>query len=876
VTDLSKWTERSREALAAAIARADELQSSEVAPLHLLWALFQDGEGVATVLTRSIQGATEPIQQEIERQLETQPVVSGVADRVPSAALRNVFTQAGRQMAGFNDEYLSVEHLLLALSSSTDPAGGLLRRHGLTEDAIMAALQSVRGQQRVTDPEPESKYQVLEKYTRDLTALARVDKLDPVIGRDEEIRRVLKILSRRTKNNPVLIGEPGVGKTAIAEGLALKIATGDVPESLRDRRVLSLDLGATLAGTKYRGEFEERFKALLEEVTAADGQIVLFIDELHTLVGAGAVGGTMDASNMLKPALARGELRCIGATTLDEFRKHIEKDAALERRFAPVYVDQPNVEDTIAILRGLKERYEVHHGIKISDDALVAAATLSNRYISDRFLPDKAIDLMDEAAAELRLAIDSMPPELDEVEKRIRRLEIERAAIKKDRSARSRLESLQLELGELKSNAESLRLQWQAEKVAVGRIRQFKEDIEKLKADAARAERQADYNGAARLRYGDIPAREEELTREGTRLAELQRDRKLLTEEVSADDVAGVVAQWTGIPVSRLNESETNRLLHLEDHLRERVVGQDDALRSIAQMVRSARAGLSDPQRPLGSFLFLGPTGVGKTELARALAEFLYGDEGAMVRLDMSEYMERHSVSRLIGAPPGYVGYDEGGQLTEAVRRRPYAVILLDEIEKAHHDVFNLLLQLLDDGRLTDNQGRVVDFKNTLIIMTSNLGAERIVALTEGGASFERLQNELLELLKGTLRPEFLNRIDETIVFHPLDREAIARIVRIQFALIADRAARQDIALELTDAAAEQLALWGYDAAFGARPLKRVLQAEITHRLSEQVLAGQVQPGQVLKVDAINGRIEFVPDTVEVAGKAAGTMAGAA
>ena len=874
MTDLSKWTERSREALAAAVARADELQSSEVTPLHLLWALFQDGEGIATVLTRSSQGAAEPIKQEIERQLETQPVVSGVADRIPSAALRDVFTRAGRQMARFNDEYLSVEHLLLALSSSTDSAGDLLRRHGLTEDAIMAALQSVRGHQRVTDPEPESKYQVLEKYTRDLTALARADKLDPVIGRDEEIRRVLKILSRRTKNNPVLIGEPGVGKTAIAEGLALHIARGDVPESLRDRRVLSLDLGAILAGTKYRGEFEERFKALLKEVTAADGRVVLFIDELHTLVGAGAVGGAMDASNMLKPALARGDLRCIGATTLDEFREHIEKDAALERRFAPVYVDQPDVEDTIAILRGLKERYEVHHGIKISDDALVAAATLSDRYISNRFLPDKAIDLMDEAAAELRLAIDSMPPELEEVEKRIRRLEIERAAIKKDRSARVRLESLELELGELKSNAESLRLQWQAEKVAVGRIRQLKEDIEGLKTDADRAERQADFDGAARLRYGDIPAREEELTREGVRLAELQRDRKLLTEEVSADDVAGVVAQWTGIPVSRLSESETKRLLHLEDHLRERVVGQDDALRSVAQMVRSARAGLADPQRPLGSFLFLGPTGVGKTELARALAEFLYGDEGAMVRLDMSEYMERHSVSRLIGAPPGYVGYDEGGQLTEAVRRRPYSVILLDEVEKAHHDVFNLLLQLLDDGRLTDNQGRVVDFKNTLIIMTSNLGANRILALTEEGASYDRLQEELLELLKRTLRPEFLNRIDETIVFHPLDREAIARIVRLQFALIAGRAARQGIALELTDAAAEQLALWGYDPAFGARPLKRVLQTEITHRLAEAVLAGRVRSGQSLMVVAVDGQIELEAGTAEVTGNAQAEMAG--
>jgi ATP-dependent Clp protease ATP-binding subunit ClpB len=859
MVDLNKWTERSREALDVAFAKAEEYEASEVTPMHLLAALLSNLEGTASALAAQARGGASQLRADVDERLRAMPKVSGQSERLPSRGLQQILTNATRALKTFNDEFVSVEHLLLAMADSDDDAGELLRAHGMDRGTIMAALKSVRGNQRVTDPEPESKYQVLEKYTRDLTQLAAQNKLDPVIGRDEEIRRVLKILSRRTKNNPVLIGDPGVGKTAIAEGLAQKIAVGDVPETLKDRSVRALDLGALLAGTKYRGEFEERFKALLKEVIAAQGRIVLFIDELHTLVGAGAVGGAMDASNMLKPALARGELRCVGATTLDEYRKHIEKDAALERRFAPIYVGEPNVEDTIAILRGLKERYEVHHGIKISDDALVAAATLSNRYIADRFLPDKAIDLMDEAAAELRIAIDSMPPELDDVEKRIRRLEIEKAALKNDKSAKERLAPIEAQLAELKSQSQSLKLQWQAEKLAVGGIRALKEEIENLKASAERAERNADYTAAAKLRYGDIPARHSELEDENRRLSELQKDRKLLKEEVGADDVANVVSRWTGIPVSRLTESEMQKFLRLEDHLRERVVGQEKALSVVSQVVRASRAGLADPKKPLGSFMFLGPTGVGKTELARALAEFLYGDENAMVRLDMSEYMERHSVSRLIGAPPGYVGYDEGGQLTEAVRRRPYSVILLDEVEKAHHDVFNILLQILDDGRLTDNQGRVVSFKNTILIMTSNLGAERIMAMSEAGQPFERVRNEILDLLKHSLRPEFLNRIDEIIVFNPLEKESIAKIVRLQFRHIAERAAEQGLTLTLTDSAAQQLALWGYDPVFGARPLKRVLQREITNRLSEEILAGRLAAGSAMTVDAVNGEIVMIP-----------------
>jgi len=853
--DLNRWTEKSRQALEAAFALAEKERAAEVTPLHLLAALLDDPNGTAAALAGRGPGGVARLQAAIADRLQTQPKVDGEAQRRPSGVLERLLAEAARELAAFNDLYLSVEHLLLAMSDAKDDAGDLLRAHGLDRTSLLAALEAVRGHQRVTDLEPETKYQVLDKYTRDLTALAAQNKLDPVIGRDDEIFRVLKVLSRRTKNNPVLIGEPGVGKTAIAEGLALKIAAGDVPESLRNRRVLALDLGLLLAGTKYRGEFEERFKALLKEIVAASGQIVLFIDELHTLVGAGAVGGSMDASNMLKPALARGELRCVGATTLDEYRKHIEKDAALERRFAPIFVGQPSVDDTIAILRGLKERYEVHHGIRISDDALVAAATLSDRYIADRFLPDKAIDLMDEASAELRMALGSMPPELEAVEKRIRRLEIERAAVSNDKAAGARLAPIETQLASLKEEREALTLQWQAEKVAVGRIRALKEELEDKKVEAERAERQADYSVAARLRYGEIPELQKRFAEENGRLQKLQQERKLLKEEVGADDIARIVSMWTGIPVSRLTESETERLVHLEDHLRERVVGQEEALARVSEVVRSARAGLSDPDRPQGSFMFLGPTGVGKTELARALAEFLFGDSAAMVRLDMSEYMEKHSVSRLVGAPPGYVGYDEGGQLTEAVRRRPYAVILLDEIEKAHPDVFNILLQILDDGRLTDNQGRVVGFRNTLVIMTSNLGAERIMQLTEQEAAYERIRSDVLAILRQSVRPEFLNRIDELVVFRPLGRETIAEIVELQFARLARRARASGIELVLTDEAAGQLAVWGYDPLFGARPLKRVLEREVTHRLSRQVLTGRIGAGSKVSVDAAGGEI---------------------
>jgi len=753
------------------------------------------------------------------------------------------------------DEYVSTEHLLIALTDKVaGNAATFLQSQGITKDAVLKALTGIRGSQRVTTPTPESTYQALEKYGRDMTQLARQGKLDPVIGRDEEIRRVIQVLSRRTKNNPVLIGEAGVGKTAIAEGLAQRIVRGDVPEGLKDKRIVQLDLGALIAGSKFRGEFEERLKAVLKEVTESEGQIVLFIDELHTVVGAGAAQGAMDASNMLKPMLARGELHCIGATTLDEYRQHIEKDAALERRFQPVFVDEPSVEETISILRGLKERYEVHHGVRIQDPAVIAAATLSHRYISDRFLPDKAIDLIDEAASRLRMEIDSKPAELDEIDRKIMQLEIEREALKKERdeASRERLAKLEKELAELREDSNRLKVHWEMEKEAIQGIRQIKERIEQTKVDIEQAERRADLEEAARLRYGTLRELEAQLKGQESRLKELQKDHRMLKEEVEAEDIAEVISSWTGIPVSRLMEGEIQKLLHIEERLHHRVVGQDEAISAVANAVRRARAGLQDPNRPIGSFIFLGPTGVGKTELGRALAEFLFDDEEAMIRLDMSEYQERHTVARMIGAPPGYVGYEEGGQLTEAVRRRPYSVVLFDEIEKAHPEVFNLLLQILDDGRLTDGHGRTVNFKNTVVIMTSNVGSHWIKELGP-----EAAKQRVLEELNRHFRPEFLNRVDEIIVFHSLTMEDLVQIVDIQLRRLRALLAERNIGLELTEAARRLLAEKGYDPVYGARPLKRTIQRELQDPLALKILQGEFKDGETALVDVGDGELTF-------------------
>ncbi len=858
--NMNRFTEKAQTALVGAQERAQQAGNPRIEGLHLLAALLADPDGLTAVLLRLLNANPDDLRRRVDQAIAALPRVSGAAEPPrPAAEFTAAVQRAQRSASQMGDAYVSVEHLLLALAdaANTGRAGELLRAAGARPDELRAAVDQARGGQRVTGPNPEGTYQALEKYGRDLTDQARRGKLDPVIGRDEEIRRVVQILSRRTKNNPVLIGEPGVGKTAIVEGLAHRIVRGDVPESLRDRRIVALDLGALVAGAKYRGEFEERLKAVLGEVQRAEGGIVLFIDEIHTVVGAGAAEGAMDAGNLLKPMLARGELRCIGATTLDEYRTHIEKDAALERRFQQVLVGEPSVEDTISILRGLRERYEVHHGVRIKDAALVAAAVLSQRYIADRFLPDKAIDLVDEAAARLRMEIDSMPVELDEIERRRMQLEIERQALSKegDPGSRARLERIERELAELREEGDALKAEWEREKGAITAVRDLRERIEQTKIEIEQAERAYDLNRAAELRYGRLPALERELREKETALDAEAGGRRLLKEEVDEEDIAEVVSRWTGIPVSRLMEAEIQKLLRMEENLHLRLVGQDEAVTAVSNAIRRARAGLQDPNRPLGSFIFLGPTGVGKTELARALAEFLFDDEHALVRLDMSEYMEKHTVSRLVGAPPGYVGYEEGGQLTEAVRRRPYCVLLFDEIEKAHADVFNVLLQVLDDGRLTDAQGRTVDFKNTVIIMTSNIGSQWITEL--GPREEAEMRRRVTEALRAHFRPEFLNRVDEVVIFHGLSREQIGRIVEIQLRGLRKRLAERHLNLELADAAKELLANEGYDPVYGARPLKRAIQRRILDPLAQAVLRGEFREGETVVVDSDGGQIVF-------------------